>query len=79
MSDKSLVEITTKIRINDVDENYSPAEVTIDKDGQLELTQDNDRVIFANKAASIALAKIILQHHRVSFEAVYQEEVDYTA
>jgi hypothetical protein len=70
------VEIKTSITIKP--EDNGDVDVVIEDGGELKLKQGNDAV-WINKAGSIALARIILQRHQISFEPIFIQEVDYTA
>lgn len=69
------VKIETKIEIDDPDQGGLTT-IQIDDEGVLNLDQKNDNVVLSDDA-SIALAKIILQHHHIGFEPVFHEKVQY--
>ena len=69
------VEIDTKIRIVDPDQGGN-TDVRIDAEGVLNIDQATDNIILT-KDASLALARVILQHHQVSFESTYQQGISY--
>lgn len=72
------VEIDTKVLIKDVVHGQITVESVADDGEGLNILQDNDQ-IYTTKASAVVLAKVILQRYGLSFEAVVQQEVDYSA
>lgn len=75
MSETVTVEVDTKISIFDPDVG-GMLHVRVETNGKLDLQQSDDNVILS-KDASLALARVILQHHQIGFEPVFQQEVNY--